>query len=181
MINTASQAKKQLFYDQKSFSAFYSKYHPSLSYEASRYISDRQVIEELINDVFLWLWEKQDELLITASIEAYLYRAIRNACFSFLRKERLVLVSLSSEPLDIREGIADASSPIDRLQVAELSEQFSKAIESLPRQCRQVYRLHRFREMSYQAIACEMGISVNTVKLHMKRALSHLRTVAKRY
>ena len=73
--------------NHKTFELLFKKYYVFLCYEARSYITEKYIIEEVVGDVFRWLWENRETLVIT-SVRAYLVRAVHNACLSYLRQNQ---------------------------------------------------------------------------------------------
>lgn len=166
--------------DNKAFDVLFRKYYVLLCYEARSYITEKQIIEELVGDVFRWLWENKETLTITISVRAYLIKAVHNACLSYLRK---------NQPLHIEiEGVNEKNtlysldeSPLDYVLSQELIKHINKAVKNLPPQYKKVFELSQYKDLTYSQIAEEMGISVNAVKLYQKKALAKLRLELKDY
>ena len=144
--------------NHKTFELLFKKYYVFLCYEARSYITEKYIIEEVVGDVFRWLWENRETLVIT-SVRAYLVRTV---------VERSTLFSLDE-------------SPLDYVLSRELIERVDKAVKELPSQYKRVFELSRYKNLTYAEISEEMGISINTVKLYQKKALAQLRLVLKEY
>lgn len=164
----------------RSFEQLFKKYYVCLCYEARSYIAEKYIIEELVGDVFQWLWENRETLVITTSIRAYLIRAVHNAALSYIRKNQLQYIGLeevgSSNTLFSLE-----ESPLDYILSKELIERIDRAVKELPPQYKRVFELSRYKNMTYIEISKEMGVSVNAVKLYQKKALAQLRLGLKEY
>ena len=81
--------------NHKTFEFLFKKYYVFLCYEARSYITEEYIIEEIVGDVFRWLWESRETLVITTSVRAYLIRAVHNACLSYLRRNQPEYVELN--------------------------------------------------------------------------------------
>lgn len=167
--------------DHKTFELLFKKYYVFLCYEARSYITGKHIIEEIVGDVFRWLWENRETLVITTSFKAYLVRAVHNACMSYLRQNQLECVDLNDTTVDRNTLFSLDESPLDHMLSKELIERAGKAVKELPPQYRRVFELSRYKKLTYAEISEEMGISVNTVKLYQKKALAQLRLVLKEY
>ncbi len=133
--------------------------------------NDRKVSEDIVQEVFLNLWQK--DLLKSVSIN-YLYRCTKNASINFLRsKEGKVHISSSSLSTDIKD---DEFSIDDEIQKMKELESLYQAIEELPPQCKEVLKKVYLNDLKYAEVAEELNISINTVKTHMFKALKYLRT-----
>ena len=167
--------------NHKFFEFLFKKYYVFLCYEARSYITEKYIIEEVVGDVFRWLWENRETLVITTSVRAYLVRAVHNACLSYLRRNQLEYVELDDAVVDRNTLYSLGESPLDYVLSKELIDRIDKAVKGLPRQYKRVFELSRYHNLTYAKISEEMGISVNAVKLYQKKALAHLRLVLKEY
>lgn len=164
----------------KAFEVLFREYYILLCYEARSYLSEKYLIEELVDDVFRWLWENRENLIITTSVRAYLIKAIHNACLSYLRQNIPEQVELE-DSTTMNTLFAVGESPLDYVLSKELMERINQAVNDLPTQYKRVFELSRYQNLSYNEISTEMGISVNTVKLYQKKALARLRQELKDY
>lgn len=164
----------------KAFEVLFREYYILLCYEARSYLSEKYLIEELVDDVFRWLWENRENLIITTSVRAYLIKAIHNACLSYLRQNIPEQVELE-DSTTMNTLFAVGESPLDYVLSKELMERINQAVNDLPTQYKRVFELSRYQSLSYNEISTEMGISVNTVKLYQKKALARLRQELKDY
>ena len=153
--------------NHKAFEFLFRKYYVLLCYEARSYILEKHIVEELVGDVFRWLWENRDTLEITTSIRAYLIKATQYIELEEV-KDKNTLFSLDE-------------SPLDYVLSRELIERVDKAVKELPPQYKKVFELSRYKNLTYAEISAEMGVSVNAVKLYQKKALAQLRLVLKDY
>ena len=166
--------------NHKTFELLFKKYYVFLCYEARSYITEKYIIEEVVGDVFRWLWENRETLVIT-SVRAYLVRAVHNACLSYLRKNKHEYVELDDTVVERSTLFSLDESPLDYVLSRELIERVDKAVKELPSQYKRVFELSRYKNLTYAEISEEMGISINTVKLYQKKALAQLRLVLKEY
>jgi len=163
---------------QDAFDMIFKKYYKLLCYEARGYFKNNYLIEELVCDVFTKIWQNRADLTINTSLREYLTKAVRNNCINYYRSQKV------QEKLkkDVDENQKRAYSLIDIGQdpleytiTNELERHLNEAIESLPARYKQAFKLSRFEDMTYEEIAVEMGISVNGVKMNIKKALGNLR------
>jgi RNA polymerase sigma-70 factor (ECF subfamily) len=141
-------------------------------------LRSRDDAQEIVQDLFLWIWENRAGWTVPGELRTYLYRSVRNRAISRLRHRRVQhLFRLRSASADSSEAIARSVFPDvqDRLEAAELSRAMMRALEALPERCRQVFLLSRQHHMSYAEVAQVMQISPKTVENHMGRALAGLR------
>lgn len=153
------------------FDEIYHLYYPRLILFAVKLTGNREESEEIIQDVFVRFWLKEGSLNIKFSIKAYLFRSVHNACLDYLKKEKVQQKNNNTIFSFFHETI-EFSDPI--LQ-EELENAIHKSIEELPDQCKNVFLLHREKELTYREIAEHLNISVKTVETHIFRAVKSLR------
>lgn len=131
-----------------------------------------QLAEEIVDDVFCSLWRNRKKIQINTSFRAYLITSIRNRSLDSLRRRKEIKVYV----LDHADAVeADQSVGCDGLIYEELRSQIDGAIETLPKQCRLIFRMSREQDLSYRDIAVKLNISVKTVDTQIGRALKHIR------
>lgn len=173
--------------DERVFRAIYDEYYLILCRFANQLLEDAAQAEEVVDDVIFYLWEHRQEVKILYSMRAYLFRAVRNRCLNELhspkfQQEHNLSFFLRTENLELLDSLfIDDSQPLDMLIEQELEEELYRSIEALPDECRTVFRKSRFEQKKYEEISEEMGISVNTVKYHIKKALAFLKTRLGKY
>lgn len=155
--------------DIVTFERYYKEHYKSFFLMACKYLKDTSIAEEIVNDVFLKIWEEGDKIKIDTSLKSYIYKAVINRCINVLHKnkrESALEVDLSNIP--------DESYELRQIEENELRMKLYAAIDQLPEQCRKVFEMSRFEEMKQQEIADKLGISIKTVKNHITIALKQL-------
>lgn len=165
---------------QKAFRKIFDQYYSLLCAIAYHYVKDTSVSASLAEDALLSIWEKYEDITFTTSLKSYLMRTVRNKSIDYLRISRLEQTFIDIEEFGNYSFISD-EEVFEKYMLAELEEKIVDAIGTLPEECRNVFIMSRFDERSYQEIADHLNISINTVKYHMKRALSLLRDELKDY
>lgn len=164
--------------DEKAFENIYNQYYALLCRFACRLLGDSLLAEEIVDDVIFYLWEHRTEFDISSSLRAYLLRAVRNRCLNELHTcANVSEVSFSS--LAIPEGLlermmTDEQHPLGELLERELDTKLLECIHRMSKECREVFKKSRFEQKKYSEIAAELNISINTVKYHIKNALSFI-------
>lgn len=154
-----------------AFEALFHAYYAPLSEFVYRYVRSREIAHELVQDLFLRIWELSETPGGPEITPAYLYRAARNRALKHLRHERV-----ASRWLARSVGRIPSAPPADReLEGHEVAEAVDRAIAELPERCRLVFTMSRQRELGYGEIAEVLGISVKTVEAQMTKALKVLR------
>lgn len=141
--------------------------------------------ETIVEDTIFHIWEIRETFDVQISIRSYLLRAVRNRCLNHLQleyeKREVRFSKLTTEETDLQIGRPSEEHPLGILLERELENEIIKAVEALPEECKRVFKKSRFEHKSHDDIALELNISVNTVKYHIKKALSSLRTDLRRY
>lgn len=161
--------------DNNAYKYLFERYYPILCQIACEFVNDDFISRSIVSDVFFKLWERRDVVLIEKSIQRYLIKSVKNACLDYLdtnayKKEH----SCSRELRDLLfETIADENiTPLEHLNSKELEMRINALLSSLSEETRNVFILNRFHDLSYSLISDKLGISINTVKYHMKKALA---------
>lgn len=153
--------------------AVFKEFYASLGQVMYRVVADRAVVEDLLQDVFLRLWQGRAELPELQSHRAYLTRAALNAALRHAERGQRQ-VAWDAAPA---EATAAAQPPaaLEALHQADTEAAVAAALALLPSQCRVVFELSRYEEMSYQQIAEALSISPKTVENQVGKALRVLR------
>jgi RNA polymerase sigma-70 factor (ECF subfamily) len=164
--------------NSEAFRFFFEKYYPDLCNFVNIYVHDPVVSEEIVQDIFIYFWEKREEITIDTSVRSYLYRASKNKSLNYIRNEKtkLSIFARLSDP-----DYSNADMPDHIIDANQLREVINRAIDSLPERCREVYILGKEKNLSYREISEEMRISVKTVEVQMGKALKTLRGQLKPY
>ncbi|BDX37520.1 DNA-directed RNA polymerase sigma-70 factor [Tenuifilaceae bacterium CYCD] len=164
--------------DEQVFETIFRTYYERLCNYANTILSDMDEAEEMVQSAFLTVWEKHDTLEIHTSVKSYLYRAVHNSCLNRVKHYK-VRKTYGDSVKNQTELLHDDAS--QDLIGSELDAIVANAIDSLPDQCRLVFKLSRFENLTYAEIAEQLGISLKTVENHMVKALKVLREKLKDY
>ncbi|MGN6418275.1 MAG: RNA polymerase sigma-70 factor [Pseudobacter sp.] len=158
--------------DQKAFKELYQLLFFKLYQFAFSYTKSKESAEELVNDVFLNIWQKRDSLDSIQNINLYLYVSVKNASLNYLRRNNLpVPVSVDDLHADHFQITADPESTLIN---RELQTQIAFAIEQLPSRCKLIFKLVKQDGLSYKEVADILGISTKTVDAQLCLALKKL-------
>jgi RNA polymerase sigma-70 factor (ECF subfamily) len=169
----------------RAFEAIFNQYQHALVSFAASYVKRREDANDIVQSVFLNLWERRSKLQPDTNIAAYLFTITRNNCLNFLNH-----LKAQSNYLSVQENnwheiqlniYALEAFNASELDYEALELKLRKAIESLPEQCSTVFMLSRFKGLKYTEIAARLNISVKTVEKKMSIALSHLRSELKNF
>lgn len=158
--------------DVASFEQVFKTYFKSLHAYAFSIINDEDEAEEIVQQVFFKLWERNENLHINGPINAYLYRAVHNESLNYLKHQKVKAGHQLYVAYNMKN---EAELPLKKINAAELENKIKKALNELPEQCRTVFQLSRFDDLKYREIADKLDISVKTVENQMGKALKILR------
>ena len=141
-------------------------------------LKDQEEAEEVVQKLFIKMWEKRQDIEILKDVRAYLYRSTYNQSLNELNR-----LKRNAMNVDITDGvmIKTNTEASDRVMSTELEEIIESAVCSLPDKCGEVFRLSRFSQLSYKEIALKLDISVKTVENHMGKALKLMRIELEAY
>ncbi|HSC53578.1 MAG TPA: RNA polymerase sigma-70 factor [Phnomibacter sp.] len=158
--------------NEQAFEQVFKTHFKSLHSYACAILKDEAVAEGVVQNVFLKLWEKADTLQYQQSVTGYLYRSVHNMALNHLKHQK---VKQAYDAYAAQQSVHQHDAANRQLHLKELQYHFTEAMNELPEQCRTIFQMSRFREMKYQEIADELGISVKTVEGQMSKALRVLR------
>jgi RNA polymerase sigma-70 factor (ECF subfamily) len=166
--------------DENALEWIFKNTYPSLCFYAFQIVGDRFLSEEIVQDVFTNLWQNRNKIAIKGSFKAYLYQSVRNLAInvliqnSTLKKSVNNLVSIEFWQ-EIQNNLKFEAFLIEKLEAEETQLVIDKAISELPEQCREIFKLSRNEFKSNDEIADYLGISVNTVRTQIFRALEKIK------
>lgn len=138
---------------------------------AFSFVKDRDIAEDIVQQVFLRLWENRSGFEVERSIQAYLYRAVYHACLNHIKHTQVQTRHARYMQSDNRhQGHALAD-----LQAKELKARIACVLADLPEGCRTIFQMSRYESLKYKEIAEALNISVKTVENQMGKALRILR------
>ena len=185
MLNTTKQAYYTSI-NKCNFEEIYLKYFPRLLRFAREYVLAEEDAENIIQDVFTTLWERRDDLKIHINLASYLFVLIKNRCIDHLRKKKYAETGkkqmqesfvyeqqMKLYSLEALDHVLFSDNDIEQI--------ITRAIDSLPPKCREIFVLNKIDGKKYRKIAEELHISVSTVENQMSIALRKLREQLKDY
>jgi RNA polymerase sigma-70 factor (ECF subfamily) len=177
MVNEQDSSRKDLASwnkvrsgNRESFAIIFHTYYEPLYQFAGKFVNDTQIAEDIVQNVFTQLWRERENRNIERNLKAYLYKMVYNHALNYIKREKRTISINETDMLS-----ADSNdSPEELLDRKELQLKVQQAIEKLPQKCGQIYRMKRYDHLRYNEIAEILGVSINTVKTQMKRALQSL-------
>jgi RNA polymerase sigma-70 factor (ECF subfamily) len=166
--------------EERSFELLFRKYYLHLCAYANKFIANQQESEEIVQQLFLNVWEKKERFRFDETIRPYLFKSVKNQCLNLIghRKVTDTYYAVISE---VYKNDRDDPGPYDPVVVSELQGRIQHTIALLPDQCRKIFMMSRDDGLKYAQIALALGISVKTVETQMSRALAKLKFELKDY
>ncbi|RZT96437.1 RNA polymerase sigma-70 factor (ECF subfamily) [Ancylomarina subtilis] len=159
------------------FRGIFNKYFPSLCIFANRFVNDEDLSKDMVQEVFLKIWNSATEFESEKSLKVYLYLATKNTCFDYLKKEKRKKQNGHLHTDGLRDdALWDDDSVVLDIIREETYRQLEDAITLLPDKAREVVLLN-LKSLSNRDIADELNISINTVKTHKLTAFKKLREI----
>ncbi len=156
----------------QQFQQVFEQYYNALCNYAFTFLKESSSSEDVVQEVFVKIWEKRQDLVTSDTIRFYLFRAVRNNCLTWLQNEKkTVMVELN----DYDAPDTQTSHMDDEKPEVDYRQQLAEAMNQLPPKCREVFVLSRLSKQSYKEIAGTMNISVKTVENQIGKALKLLR------
>ncbi|HEU4472780.1 MAG TPA: RNA polymerase sigma-70 factor [Flavisolibacter sp.] len=158
------------------FEEVFREHYNSLANYALSILRNEHDAEDVVQEVFIRVWQNNPEVIATAEARYYLITATRNAAISHLRKQAgRQFVDPETAGLQHQAPEEAGNSHADPMDLA------AKALQTLPPQCRLIFTMSRFGQLTYQQIAEELGLSVKTVDNQVGKALRLMRDYARRH
>jgi RNA polymerase sigma-70 factor (ECF subfamily) len=170
---------------RKEFDAIFRKTYSRLYFYALSLLSDESDAEDVVEEVFVELWRRRDELEWGDKLGSFLYRAIYTRSLNMIKRngkstKRLnALNDINAKRMEWLSGMTQ--EPTNNMEDAELRRAINNAIDELPQKCGRVFRMSYLNGMRNKDIAEEMELSVRTVEAHMYNALQFLRKRLKQF
>ncbi|MBP7497579.1 MAG: RNA polymerase sigma-70 factor [Bacteroidales bacterium] len=160
----------------KDYEMIFHKYYNPLVVYANTLLKDIDETQDIVQQVFVSVWEKRNEIEFHTSVRAFLYKSVYNSCINFIKQK-----TIRNDYL--KEARFTEENPLfnDTASHKELQTKIDYAIDSLPEQCRKIFRMSRYDEMKYREIADKLNLSVKTVENQMGKALKVLREHLKEF
>lgn len=162
---------------EQAFAELYKAYYAYLNAVAIYYLQDKEVAQEVVDDVFLNVWEKRENLIFP--IHYYLVRSVQNGCLNYIRSQRALQTALDGHRDEVlfflEEHILSTSTPLEDVELKETEAEIRRVVDNLPIKMRAVFEAYFYDGKSAEEIAEEMNLSVNTIRVQIKNALDKLK------
>jgi RNA polymerase sigma-70 factor (ECF subfamily) len=155
--------------DQIAFRHLFYQYADSLERFITYYIHDREKSQDLVLDIFTYIWENRQNFEIKQTLKAYLFQAARNKSFTYIRDKKIPVY------LEEMEGMEIVQNYDSELELQELHHLIEEAVSLLPDKCREIFRKSREENLTNKEIAGQLHISEKTVEGQITIALKKIR------
>lgn len=155
----------------KEYKKIFEQFYSDLCNFAYSFVKRAEIAEDIVQDVFLMIWENRQKLQLHTSLRSYLFTSVRNKSLNYL-KSKVADVNLCDEWAN---EIADETGEGNEMSI----EAINLAIEKLPEKCKIIFNLSKFKGYSYIEIATELNLSIKTVETQMGIALKKIRHYVK--
>ncbi len=163
------QTKNIIAGNQQAFYSFFEAYHFKLYQYVYKYTQSDYYAEETVQLAFIRLWEKREKLYEQYSLSVQLFRMAKSILIDLMRREKI------RDTQELSDTFITMHPEDERIIYKDELEHVLAAIEELPAQCRQVFKLSRFNELSHNEISAQLSISPKTIETHITKALKYLR------
>jgi len=163
---------------KKAFEEIFYRYHQRIYNFCLRLLSSHDDAEEIVQNVFVALWEQKSQIDVSKPVLSYLFSIARYMVYSELRK--LVYRKAVYEEIVLNETVFKETTKDDVL-FNELRDVIQQLVNRLPQRQKEIFGLSRFSGLSYKEIAQKLGITENTVDTQIRRSLAYLRKEYERY
>lgn len=165
--------------DARALERLYLYFYPKLFSFAKTMVAQAEPAEEIVEDVFIKLWENRAELGKINNLKVYLFVAVRNKSLNYLEwKSRDIISYLETYPVDIPTA---NNTPDYLMMTKEMAMRINKAVESLPPKCKLIFTLVREEQLKYREVADILNISPRTVDTQMTIATKKIASAINLY
>ena len=168
------------------FKEVYISYYARMKRFAWQYVAREEDAENIVQDIFFEIWEKQLEFSSFVNLKGYLFSVLKNRCIDFLRRETLmqeVNKTIRDEQLQELKMKFESLEALDSafLNEPDIEHLIQNAIDSLPEKCRKIFVMNKLEGKKQKAIARELNISIHTVQSQMVIAYKKLKVFLKKH
>lgn len=157
--------------DIQKLNKLFEMFQPALFSYCNHLIHSEEDAREIVNDVFINIWNKRSELNLDETLKAYLYAGVKNRAFNHLRDKKQVYTPLS----DISEKESNIVPITEHLQALETEKLVFALIDQLPEKCRQIFIMSRRDNLTYKQIAELLEINIKTVENQISIAIKFIK------
>ncbi|MCC8094616.1 MAG: RNA polymerase sigma-70 factor [Tannerellaceae bacterium] len=165
--------------DALAFSHLFMTYHKDLVLFASTFQLSQSDCEDIVQTLFLKLWNEREQLIIKTSLTSYLLKAVKNSCLDEIRHQAVVCQYSISTMKNF--SLLEDLNTENYILYSDLSRHLETALYKLPPDCREAFVLNRLQGYKYKEVAEQLQISERTIEARIRKALSLLRKFLKEF
>ncbi|WP_270088206.1 RNA polymerase sigma-70 factor [Sphingobacterium sp. SYP-B4668] len=174
VLSDQELVRKMKLDNHQAFKEIFMRYWDVLLDSAYKRIGSKEESEEIVQELFVSLYQKREILDIHTSVEAYLKVALKSRVFNYYRSKHIH--GKYMESILAQKQIFSSETPYQNLHQKELSIQMERSIGRMPAKCREVFLLSKIESLSHRNISEKLQISISTVEKHIRKAMDILRT-----
>ena len=159
-------------FENHDFNWLFNEFYTVLCRYGMKFVSDKNVAEDIVQDLFLHLWEIRERLAAITNIKSYLFTAIKNRCLNHLKMQ--FPANIKADDLTELHIKINLPGPEELLESKELERIIEKGMKALPVKCRTIFIMKKFGDLSNKEVAEKLNISIKTVETQMKIAFRKL-------
>jgi len=164
--------------DKQAFEEIYERYHRQLFFMAMKYLKSKNLSEDAVQDVFVKLWQKRDQLDPYKSVKGFLFISLKNHVLNMIRNRKSKILS----EIELEEtNHPFQNSTIDEVVYAEYEDIIQRGLAELTERKRKVFELKTFNGFSNSEVADLLLITINTVKVHYYHSSQFIRSYLKKH
>jgi RNA polymerase sigma-70 factor (ECF subfamily) len=161
--------------DALAFKELYRLYYTSLCRFAYKYVEDIAESEDIVQETLLKVWEQHEKLEGIFNIKSYLFSAVKNTCINYLTHQKVINRYSENVTLEINLLSLQHENSAFAEEESELENKLMEAIEELPKQCGDIFKMKYLKGLKAKEIATQTNLSIRTVESHVFNALKALR------
>ena len=164
--------------DSIAFSFLFKTFYKDLVLFGGTFLQDRVACEDIVQSVFMRLWNDRQTISIEKSVKSYLLKAVRNSCLDEIRHRHIIK---EHESYVLSNNILDDMDTERYILYSNLQEHFQEALQALPEPYRVAFEMNRLENLKYKEIAEKLNVSERTVEVRIGKALELLRIELKEF
>lgn len=158
--------------DKSAFAELYDRYKGLLYIQAFKMLGDDEEAKDVVQEMFIKIWETRKSITVNTTVESYIFRSIRHKVIDFIRHQKTISRYLDSLESYMEKGTAALDESYIEKETLAL---FKKEVANLPARMREVFDLSRNQGLSHKQIAEQLNISEHTVKKQINKAIKQMR------
>jgi RNA polymerase sigma-70 factor (family 1) len=164
--------------DQSAFSFIFASYYTDLVIFAGTFIRSKDIAEEVVQSVFVKLWDDRHAIDIKTSLKSYLLRTVQNRCIDLIRHLKIK----EKHSISVLENpVLYENDTENYILYSELESKIEAVLSQLPTDVAQAFRMNRYEGLKYSEIAEQLNVAVRTVEVRISKALQKLREALSDY